>query len=592
MQADQGGVNANDGLKTSSVDPAANTTDRVTQFWQKYSKEADDYDRDFLLKNGNNIEGVLIFAGLFSAVSASFLVSMQADLQPNPTDTTNALLMMLVNADNNSALSNQALGIPVWNGPSSAVVCSQVLGYAALSASLLAALGAVLGKQWLSGFTRLRSGPLQERGRIRQQKLDGLKRWRFQVFMGALPALIQLALLLFSIALSIKLWELNHGVGTMVIVATALGVLFYLFITLASLLSPTCPFHTPVSSTIHTVMRVAMKSVEDIAEYWAWRSDKDNQKRPMISPPNRILALVAAVIFSSVLTVVSTILLAMLAAFGPIFMFVDWILGGRVHLQTKIHSYHSTLQLKTLRPRFHYSMCLVRDSARRARDFMRRAYLDPDPLDSDPRSIAWILETSTDPDNLMAAAELVPDVKWPDDLDISLSTEHLYSIFIRSIPEKGSTNERALRLGKAFVIMLCQMSKDVSTHVWQSALKRVTEESRNPDLDSDLLFILTVVTKLLSHKLGSEDRGVEFPSDREVSQPLLAWLLQPLEILLRLEHPRQSQSRFLPEANRVFLKLMLLEESKLERMQELQYCRTFELYFNSVVGWNLEQTDE
>ncbi|KAI9460291.1 hypothetical protein HD554DRAFT_1986335, partial [Boletus coccyginus] len=122
--------------------------DRVTQFWQEYSEEAENYDKDFLLKNGNNIEGVLIFAGLFSAVAASFLVSFQANLQPNPTDTTNALLMMLVHASNNTAFSDQTLGIPVWNGPSSAVVCSQVLGYAALAASLLAALGAVLGKQW------------------------------------------------------------------------------------------------------------------------------------------------------------------------------------------------------------------------------------------------------------------------------------------------------------------------------------------------------------------------------------------------------------------------------------------------------------
>ncbi|KAF8120101.1 hypothetical protein EV363DRAFT_1099912, partial [Boletus edulis] len=132
----------------SSYDPAGNTTDKENQFWKNYSKEAGEYDKDFLLKNGTNIDGVLIFAGLFSAVSASFLVASQVNLSPNPTDTTNALLMVLVNANNNSALSNQSLGIPVWNGPSSAVLSTQILGYLALSASLLAALGAVLGKQW------------------------------------------------------------------------------------------------------------------------------------------------------------------------------------------------------------------------------------------------------------------------------------------------------------------------------------------------------------------------------------------------------------------------------------------------------------
>ena len=334
-----------------------------------------------------------------------------------------------------------------------------------------------------------------------------------------------------------------------------------------------------------------MKSVEEIAEYWAWLSDRDNQKRPTIGRASGLLARIAAILVFLLLLVTSTILLAMLAILGPIFVFVAWIRGGRV-LQTKLNSYRSAFQFETLRSRTHHCICWVRDSARRARDFMRRAYLDPDPdpRDSDPRSIAWLLETSTDPDNLMIAAELVPEVKWPEDLDISLPTKHLYSIFICSIPEKGSTNNRALRLGKAFVIMLCQMSKEVSTHVWQSALQRVTQESVKPDVDPDLLFILTIVTKLLSHKLGSDDRGVEFPPTREVSQPLLAWFLQPLEILLRLDHPRQSH--FLPEAYRVFLKLKWPEESKLERMQEMQYCLTFEIYFNSVVGSDFEQTDE
>ena len=527
-------------------------------------------------------------SGLFSAVSASFLVSIQADLKPDPTDTTNALLMMLVNANNHTAFSNQApIGIPVWNGPSPVTVCCQALGYAALSASLLAALGAVLAKQWLSDFTRFRRGPLQERGRRRQQKLDSLKGWHFEVFMGALPALIQLALLLFSIALAINLWELNRVVGSMIIVATALGVLFYFSLTLASLLSPTCPFHTPVSSTIHTAMGIAMESVEEVAAYWAWRFDKDSQKRPTISRPSMIMAYISAVLFGLMLTVPSTVLLAMLAIFGPIIVLVTWMRGGRVAVKTQIGT---SLRLDALRPRFHRFVCLVRDSARRARDFMRRAYLDPDPnpLDSDPRSIAWLLETSTDPIKLMAAAELVPDVEWPDDLDTLLSTEHLYSIFIHSIPEEGSS-ERALRLGKAFVIMLCQVSKEISAHVWKSALDRVTDESRKPDVDADLLFILAILTKLLSYKLGSKDRGVEFPQTRDVSQSLLTWLLQPLETLLQLEHPHQS--RFLPEAYRVFLKLKWPEESKLEWAQEMQYCRTFEIYFNNVVRLNL-RTDE
>ncbi|KAF8442083.1 hypothetical protein L210DRAFT_3193109 [Boletus edulis BED1] len=83
---DTGSTSADEGVDPSSYDPAGNTTDKENQFWKNYSKEAGEYDKDFLLKNGTNIDGVLIFAGLFSAVSASFLVASQRPFEPVPWD--------------------------------------------------------------------------------------------------------------------------------------------------------------------------------------------------------------------------------------------------------------------------------------------------------------------------------------------------------------------------------------------------------------------------------------------------------------------------------------------------------------------------
>ncbi|KIJ61572.1 hypothetical protein HYDPIDRAFT_56549, partial [Hydnomerulius pinastri MD-312] len=62
------------------------------QFWATYAKEASEYDTEFLEKYKNDMDIVLIFAGLFSAVATTFIAAMQPTLSPDPSDTTNALL--------------------------------------------------------------------------------------------------------------------------------------------------------------------------------------------------------------------------------------------------------------------------------------------------------------------------------------------------------------------------------------------------------------------------------------------------------------------------------------------------------------------
>ncbi|KAG1869614.1 hypothetical protein F4604DRAFT_1584280, partial [Suillus subluteus] len=73
---------------------------------------------EFLEKYTTDMDIVLIFSGLFSAVSTSFIAAMESNLSPDPSDTTMALRI-------------------------------QIITYKNLSMSLLTAFGAVLGKQWL-----------------------------------------------------------------------------------------------------------------------------------------------------------------------------------------------------------------------------------------------------------------------------------------------------------------------------------------------------------------------------------------------------------------------------------------------------------
>ncbi|KAH7918738.1 hypothetical protein BV22DRAFT_1024071, partial [Leucogyrophana mollusca] len=134
-------------LKDSTI-AQESSTDGTSRFWAMYKRHAEEYDSEFFEKYKDDMDIVLIFAGLFSAVSTSFLTAMQSSLSPDPTDTTNALLMQVVHALNNTAFAGQNLEPPAWNGPGSTTIWVQSFIYASLSASLLAALGAMLGKQW------------------------------------------------------------------------------------------------------------------------------------------------------------------------------------------------------------------------------------------------------------------------------------------------------------------------------------------------------------------------------------------------------------------------------------------------------------
>ncbi|KIJ34570.1 hypothetical protein M422DRAFT_181916, partial [Sphaerobolus stellatus SS14] len=111
-----------------------------------------------------DLDSLLIFAGLFSAVNSAFIVNIDADLSANPTDTTNTLLMLLIHTTDNKSFVNQTLEIPNWTGPSSTVIWTQSLAYLSLGTSLLAAFGAVLVKQWLAHFksTRFTPGSLEQ----------------------------------------------------------------------------------------------------------------------------------------------------------------------------------------------------------------------------------------------------------------------------------------------------------------------------------------------------------------------------------------------------------------------------------------------
>ena len=163
----------------------------------------------------------------------------------------NTLLELLFNATVGTIPPGQPVALPRWTGPNPAVRQVQATLYATLCATLFAAFLATLGKQWLNRYGQTDThGSIQDRCRDRERKLNGIDRWWFHIVMQFAPLIIQGSLALLGAALSQYLWELDRVVSSVVIGFTSIGCVLYIVIVTASVLSLDCPFQTPISLSI------------------------------------------------------------------------------------------------------------------------------------------------------------------------------------------------------------------------------------------------------------------------------------------------------------------------------------------------------
>ena len=163
-------------------------------------------------------------------------------------------MQVLIHAMNNTLFPDANSSSTTWTGPPPEIVTVQSLLYASLATSLFAAFLAMLGKQWVTRYLRNSGGSAADKCRDRQRKLDGFRKWHFHLAIESLPVMLQCALLLFSCALSLYLWSINGVVARAVLAFTTLGITSYVFLTLAAVLYYQCPYQTPPSIIVRTII--------------------------------------------------------------------------------------------------------------------------------------------------------------------------------------------------------------------------------------------------------------------------------------------------------------------------------------------------
>ncbi|TFY64613.1 hypothetical protein EVJ58_g2513 [Rhodofomes roseus] len=135
--------------------------------------------------------------------------------------------------------------------PRTVAVRVNVFWFSSLVASVSTAFLAVLTKEWLSDLLDGRNDPhIGTRGRRLQHCHDSVQSWRLSQLLPFLPFLLHISFLLFFAGLVTFLWYIDRTVAIFAAVLVCAMTFVYCWTHVQSILSPSCPYKTSLTSLI------------------------------------------------------------------------------------------------------------------------------------------------------------------------------------------------------------------------------------------------------------------------------------------------------------------------------------------------------
>ncbi|PFH52091.1 hypothetical protein AMATHDRAFT_190438 [Amanita thiersii Skay4041] len=240
---------------------------RPADSWKHCNNVFQEQVHDICTKWKDEIDKLLIFAGLFSSVVAGFSVQSYTWLQKNPSDITNRLLASIVIQLNSSSIVPDVVMINdllVPKKTDSWAVQVNIFWFLSLSLSLSAAIIGILCLQWLREHERKVNLSAKEAFALQFMRYEGLVQWHVPAIIASLPLLLQTSLVFFFVGLLELLWNLNHTVAVVITIVSGLTLLFLAATTVLPAVQflshqsrrlriSQCPFKSPQSLAIHRI---------------------------------------------------------------------------------------------------------------------------------------------------------------------------------------------------------------------------------------------------------------------------------------------------------------------------------------------------
>ncbi|KAG9045682.1 hypothetical protein FS837_005866 [Tulasnella sp. UAMH 9824] len=241
------------------------------KFYRCYDALADEIDEDMVKGLKEQLDGMLIFAGIFAGVNSAFLAITLPLLSADPSDDitallaqNNAILIQMVTGRNDSIPTTSRLPSAEFS-PSRDVLAVNALFSLSLAFAIMSSFLAVLGRQWLV-YYRKKSGGGPDRQRwVQLKRFLGAERWQLEPILDdVLPSLLQLGLIIFCASLILYLRHLSPTISFIVGIPMYVGLAFFVGSALCAIWDRFCPFQSPLSHVMIWSARTIPSAVKTI----------------------------------------------------------------------------------------------------------------------------------------------------------------------------------------------------------------------------------------------------------------------------------------------------------------------------------------
>ncbi|KAK0492563.1 hypothetical protein EDD18DRAFT_462104 [Armillaria luteobubalina] len=223
---------------TRSLEAEASSTpiqEDLSVHWRKCYDAISEFDSKIISSWTEEMNTILIFAGLYSAVVTAFLIESYQWLSEDPIETLLTRISSQLDPATNTSPMNQPFT------PTSSNVVINVAWFSSLILALTAVLMAILVKQWLVQYSwtngRFVPPPRLAVG-LRQLHFTSLNSPFIEGSMAYAPLLLIIALFLFFAGLAILLWNLNSIVAGITSALIGFTTIYFLATTIAPSFDP------------------------------------------------------------------------------------------------------------------------------------------------------------------------------------------------------------------------------------------------------------------------------------------------------------------------------------------------------------------
>ncbi|KAJ7585627.1 hypothetical protein C8J56DRAFT_788558, partial [Mycena floridula] len=219
-----------------------------------YVREAKIYDEGMVTRWRVLMDGLLLFAALFSAVVTAFIIESYKNLSPDPSAMTVLLLYQI--SQQLSTMTNSTelnlLSLPDFNSSPKLAVITNMFWFLSLALSVTCALTATLIEQWASDYVRAieRRDPPEFRARIRAYLFEGVENSNVTAIVEGTPLLLHGSLFSFFIGLVFFLQPINIVMTFLAASILAGFGIAYLSATVAPLIDTSSPIRTPLTTLV------------------------------------------------------------------------------------------------------------------------------------------------------------------------------------------------------------------------------------------------------------------------------------------------------------------------------------------------------